>query len=210
VQHREYYNSHIAALNSSTLERAVLQFRNTSPYITDFSTSPCLFPVALRPIADVAVVYKSDYIRLEGQRMVKIVTDAVTQRATQQQRNLAKHKNNRNRERPSPLKQTTLTYNADGQLRLAEKQQPRIVSMAQLQAIHKSQQAFSEYVTSEQITSGWSSYNGSEIPYMNSLEFHVVQERNLALHDDVILLFHDSIETKDTGHRLMSITASLT
>jgi hypothetical protein len=74
--------------------------------------------------------------------------------------------------------------------------------MAQLQAIRKAQQALSEYVTSEQITSGWSSYNGSEIPYMNSLEFYVVQERNLVPQDDVVLLFNDSIETKDTGHIL--------
>jgi hypothetical protein len=90
-------------------------------------------------------------------------------------------------------------YQADGQLRLAETQQPRIVSMAQLQAIRKAGQAFSEYFTSRQITSGWSSYTGSEIPYMDSLEFHVVQERTLTPRNDVVLLFHDSIETKDTG-----------
>jgi hypothetical protein len=34
---------------------------------------------------------------------------------------------------------------------------------------------------------------------MDSLEFHVVQERALQPRDDVVLLFHDSIETKDTG-----------
>jgi hypothetical protein len=76
-EYREYYNSHITAWNSSAMERAVLQFRNTSTYITDFSTSPCLFPAALRPIVDVAVVNRTDYIRLEGQRMVGIVKDAV-------------------------------------------------------------------------------------------------------------------------------------
>ena len=58
------------------MERAVLQFRITSTYIPDFSTSPCLFPVAL--IADVAVVNKIVYIRLEGQRMVGIVKEAIT------------------------------------------------------------------------------------------------------------------------------------
>jgi len=60
--------------------------------------------------------------------------------------------------------------------------------MAQLQAIRKAQQAFSEYVQSEQITSGWSSYNGSEISYMNRLEFQVVQERISAQNDDMVLL----------------------
>jgi hypothetical protein len=131
-EYREYYNSHIAALTSSALERAVLQYRNINPYITNFSTSPCLFPAALRPIVDVAVVNKTDNIRLEGQRMLKIVANALTQKATQQQRDVAKHKNTRNSEHPSPLKQTTVMYKADGQLRLAETQQPRIVSMAQL------------------------------------------------------------------------------
>jgi hypothetical protein len=82
--YREYYNSHIAALTSSALEREVLQFRNINPYITDFSTSPCLFPAALHPIVDVAVASKTDYIRLEGQRMVQIVADVLTQKATQQ------------------------------------------------------------------------------------------------------------------------------
>lgn len=37
---------------------------------------------------------------------------------------------------------------------------------------------------------------------MNRLEFHVVQERNLEPLDDVVLLFYDSIATKDTGHIL--------
>jgi hypothetical protein len=77
-EYREYYNSHITAWNSSAMKRAVLQFRDTSTYITDFFTSPCLFPAALRPIVDVAVVNRTNYIRLEGQRMVGIVKDAVT------------------------------------------------------------------------------------------------------------------------------------
>jgi hypothetical protein len=81
-EYREYFNSHIAALTSSALEREVLQFRNINPYITDFSTSSCLFPAALRPIVDMAVVSKTDCIRLEGQRMVKIVADALTQKAS--------------------------------------------------------------------------------------------------------------------------------
>jgi hypothetical protein len=34
---------------------------------------------------------------------------------------------------------------------------------------------------------------------MDSLEFHVVQERALQPLDDVVLLFHDTAETKDTG-----------
>jgi hypothetical protein len=124
-EYKEYYNSPITALTSSALERAVLQFRNINSYITDFSTSPCL----LRPTVDLAVVHKNDYIRLEGEMVVKIVADALTQKATQQQRNLAR-KNTRNKEHSSPLKQTTLMYKTDGQLQLAQTQQPRIVSMA--------------------------------------------------------------------------------
>jgi hypothetical protein len=37
---------------------------------------------------------------------------------------------------------------------------------------------------------------------MDRLEFHVVQELNLAQNYHVVLLFHDNIETKDTGHIL--------
>jgi len=227
-EYREYYNSHITA---SITEKTVIQFRNTSNYITDFSTSPCLFPAAIRPIVDLAVVNRTNYIWLEGQRMVGMVgmvKDAVTRRREAQlQRDLPKHRNTRDTEHPSPLKQTTLKYTADWQLGLAETHQPlgnapttcqlpvqfcnfpqyvykvtkttdffvtyfpsepRIVSMAQLQAIRKAQQAFSEYVQSEQITSGWSSYNGSEISYMNRLEFQVVQERISAQNDDMVLL----------------------
>jgi len=181
----------------------VIQFRKASNYITDFSTSPCLFPVAIRPIVDVAVVNRTNYIWLEGQRMVGMVKDTVTrQREAQQQRDLPKPRNNKDKEQLSPLKQTTLKYTADGQLGLAKTHQPRIVSMAQLQAIRKAQQAFSEYVQSDRLTSGWSSYNGSEIAYVNRLEFHVVQKRILVQHDDMILLFHDSFDNKDTGHIL--------
>jgi hypothetical protein len=68
--------------------------------------------------------------------MVKIVADALTQKATQQQRDLAR-KNTRNKEHPFSLKQTTLMYKADGQLQLAQTQQPRIISMVQLQAIRR-------------------------------------------------------------------------
>jgi hypothetical protein len=74
--------------------------------------------------------------------------------------------------------------------------------MAQLQAIRKAQHTFREYVASDQITSSWSSYNGSEIPYMDRLEFHVVPERALMQQDALVLLFHDSFDTKDTGHIL--------
>ena len=203
-EYREYYNSHIAAMTSTAVERAVQQFKATSTYVTDFSTSPCLFPIAPQPIVDVAVVNKDDYIRLEGQRMVGKVKDAVAHQkaAQQQQRELTRQKNTGNREHPSPLKQTTLKYTADGQLGLAEAHQPRIVSMAQLQAIRKAQQAFSEYVLSEMITSSWSSYNGSEGSYLDRLEFHVVQDRQLVLHDDMVLLFHETSDTKDNGHVL--------
>jgi len=203
-EYKDYYNSHIATITAAAVERAVHQFKAESSYITDFSSSPCLFPAALRPIADVAVVNRTDFIRLEGQRMVGKVKDAVLlHKATQQQqRELVKRANNSNKEHPSPLKQTTLKYTADGQLGLAGTHQPRIVSMAQLQAIRKAQHTFREYVASDQITSRWSSYNGSEIPYMDRLEFHVVQERALKQQDNLVLLFHDSFDTKDTGHIL--------
>jgi hypothetical protein len=77
------------------VEGAVRQFKAESSYITDFSSSPCLFPAALRPIADVAVVNRTDFIRLEGQRMVGKVKDAVLlHKATQQQqRELVKRVN---------------------------------------------------------------------------------------------------------------------
>ena len=198
--YREYYNSHIKA---SMTERIELQFHRTSNYITDFSTSPCLFPLAIRPIVDVAVVNRSNYIWLEGQRMVGIVKAAVTRQIEeQQQRDLPKPRNNKDKGHPSPLKQTTLQYTAGGQLGLVNTHQPKIVSMAQLQAIRKARQAFSDYVSSERLTSDWSSYDGSEIAYMNQLDFHVVQERVLVQHDDLVLLFHDSSDTKDTGHIL--------
>jgi len=110
-EYREYYNSHITA---SITEKTVIQFRNTSNYITDFSTSPCLFPAAIRPIVDLAVVNRTNYIWLEGQRMVGMVKDAVTRRREAQlQRDLPKHRNTRDTEHPSPLKQTTLKYTAD-------------------------------------------------------------------------------------------------
>ena len=91
-------------MTSTAVERAVQQFKATSTYITDFSTSHCLFPVALQPIVDVAVVNKDDYIRLEGQQMVGKVKDAVTHQkaAQQQQRELTRHKNNGNREHHPP------------------------------------------------------------------------------------------------------------
>jgi len=160
-EYKEYYNSHIATITAAAVERAVQQFKAKSTYITDFSTSPCLFPAALQPIVDVAVVNKTDFIRLEAQRMVGKVKDAVLlqKAAQQQQRGFTKRTYDSNSEHPSPLKQTTLTYTANGQLGLAGTHQPRVVSMAQLQAIRKAQQTFREYVTSDQITSSWSSYN---------------------------------------------------
>ena len=37
---------------------------------------------------------------------------------------------------------------------------------------------------------------------MDRLEFHVVQDRQLIHHDDIVLLFHETSDTKDKGHVL--------
>ena len=37
---------------------------------------------------------------------------------------------------------------------------------------------------------------------MDRLEFHVVQDRQLIHHDDIVMLFHETSDTKDKGHVL--------
>ena len=83
--------------------------------------------------------------------------------------------------------------------------QPTIITLAQLQANRAAVQRsnnFIEYVTSSDLTVGWSDYSATVTEYLDKLGFHTTDERRLKINDSVVLIC-DTQYNRDGNNDIM-------
>ena len=209
--YQKYYNDRIRTITRDSIKQEEELFSRPNKWVPSLAAGPCLFPYLPQgQVSDFSGVSVTGYLFHEGQRMIQLINAALVPSGTSPASPITPSSSSRVQHpwntRPS-LKQTTMdayvpsasgtasshrppptTTSVSGH---ASSYQPTIVTLAQLQANRAAVQQsnnFQEYVTSADLTVGWSDYSATVTEYLDKLGFHTTGEGKLKVDDNLVLI----------------------
>jgi hypothetical protein len=197
--YQKFFNDRIRTITQDAIKQEEELFYRPNRWVPGLATGPCLFPYPLQGQV-------SGYLFNEGQRMIHLVKAALVHLGNRPATPITSSSSSRvqhPRNAKPTLTQTTMkassgiagSYQSPAStasvLGKASTYQPTTITLAQLQANRAAVQCsnnFIEYVTSPDLTVGWSDYSATYTEYLNKLGFHTSDERKLKVNDNVVLI----------------------